>query len=164
MSTLCILSYFIFKGTQCGGDLITILHMSKQKYKEVTEFVGSHRTVRLKKKTRKDCTEVCLIPKFTGLTVRLFCFLPCWWEEVGFCRRERTVFCSIMFIHILSVPEGFQGLSKETRTKSLLPACGSSPLKFRVFSYKYKNSQQPPGMGGAAGLTLVIQYWGSCSF
>lgn len=29
---------------------ITILHMNKQKYKEVTEFGGSHRTVRLKKK------------------------------------------------------------------------------------------------------------------
>lgn len=50
MSTLCILSYFIFKGTQCGGDLLTILHRSKQKYKEVAEFVGSRRTVRLKKK------------------------------------------------------------------------------------------------------------------
>ena len=29
---------------------ITILHMNKQKYKEVTEFAGSHRTVGLKKK------------------------------------------------------------------------------------------------------------------
>ena len=68
---------------------ITILHMNKQKYKEVTEFGGSHRTVRLKKKKkRKDCTQVCLIPKFTGLTMRSFFFLPCWWEEVGFGRRE----------------------------------------------------------------------------
>ena len=31
---------------------ITILHMNKQKYKEVTEFGGSHRTVRLKKKQK----------------------------------------------------------------------------------------------------------------
>lgn len=123
--------------------------MNKQKYKEVTEFAGSHRTVGLKKKQkRKDCTQVCLISKFTGLTMRSFFFLPCWWEEVGFGRRERTVFCSIMFIHILCVPEGFQGPSKETRTQSLLPACGSSPLKFHVFSYKDENSQQPLGWEG----------------
>lgn len=103
MSTLCILSYFIFKGTQCGGDLLTILHRSKQKYKEVAEFVGSRRTVRLKKKTRKDCTQVCLIPKFTGLTVRLFASCHVGgkkWDSAGgreLCSAPSCSYVSCMF-------------------------------------------------------------------
>ena len=99
---------------------IPILHMSKQKYKEVTESAGSHRTVRLKKKS-KDGTWVCLIPKFTGLILRSSCLLPGWWEEVGFCRRERTALCSVMFTHILCsrrIPGSIQGDKDQTSAAS----------------------------------------------
>lgn len=63
----------------------------KQKYRKVTEFTGSPRAVQWEQGFHMGC----LMAEFTGLIMRLCCFLPCWekaWGggEGGFSVRERS--------------------------------------------------------------------------
>lgn len=42
---------------------------------EATELLSLKK--KKKRKKGKDSIRVCLIPKFTGLIMKLYCFLPC---------------------------------------------------------------------------------------
>lgn len=70
--------------------------MRNPKYKEVTEFSGSHRAVKSKS---KDSIRVCLILKFAGLITMLHSFLPCWRKEGGFSVGERNRKSSLYMLH-----------------------------------------------------------------
>ena len=124
---------------------IPILHMSKQKYKEVTESAGSHRTVRLKKKAKIahgfDSKVYRLNPEVVLLAARLVGGSGILQEGEN-CALLRNVHTHPVFQTDSRVRPRRQGPDLCCQPLS------SSPFKFGVFSDKYKHSQQLLGWEG----------------